>query len=500
IATALMTNQTLTTLDLADNKISADGAKAIATALMTNQTLTTLDLGYNQISADEATAIAAALMTNQTLTTLNLWNNQISADGAKAIATALMTNQTLTTLNLWNNQISADGAKAIAAALMTNQTLTTLDLGYNQISADGATAIATALMTNQTLTTLDLGYNQISADEAKAIATALMTNQTLTTLDLEDNSISADGAKAIATALMTNQTLTTLSLGYTRERPQTATVIPTKESVTSAKPSLCSVNSTVFFACSRICDGGMKERTNLCFMNNRRVPCKSCKIQDNEVEKCNIWPCPKCRVEVDVGILLDSSSSIKEWAVVVNATSEFVPVFKNQNVSVLFGIVLYANRPQIFRRFNQPVTIEDIRRLGRIDITALKALPPTIDAAHQHFKRAAVAVNMWCRNAQSLICDKNGFENINGNSKVKWITKSTTPDPSLATSCGCKSGNCKSCICVKSNLKCIPKYCSCDDISLFESTKAEKSSVYSACRPRFEAVDWDGIGQKLTGF
>ncbi|CAF1061794.1 unnamed protein product, partial [Didymodactylos carnosus] len=73
-----------------------------------------------------------------------------------------------------------------------------------------------------------------------------------------------------------------------------------------------------------------------------------------------------CRVEVDVGILLDSSSSIKEWTVVVNATSEFVSVLKNQNVSVLFGVVLYANRPQIFRRFNQPVTIEDIRRLAHI--------------------------------------------------------------------------------------------------------------------------------------
>ncbi|CAF1205905.1 unnamed protein product [Didymodactylos carnosus] len=129
---------------------------------------------------------------------------------------------------------------------------------------------------------------------------------------------------------------------------------------------LCSVNSTVWSACSRICDGGTRERTNLCFMNNRRAPCKSCNIQDNEVEKCNIWPCPKCRVEVDVGILLDSSSSIKEWTVVVNATSEFVSVLKNQNVSVLFGVVLYANRPQIFRRFNQPVTIEDIRRLAHI--------------------------------------------------------------------------------------------------------------------------------------
>ncbi|CAF4542029.1 unnamed protein product, partial [Didymodactylos carnosus] len=44
-----------------------DGAKAIATALITNQTLTTLDLGYNQISDDGAKAIATALITNHTL-------------------------------------------------------------------------------------------------------------------------------------------------------------------------------------------------------------------------------------------------------------------------------------------------------------------------------------------------------------------------------------------------------------------------------------------------
>ena len=51
---------------------------------------------------------------NLVLTNLNLFDNNIGDDGAKAIAEALKVNPVLTELNLFYNKIGADGAKAIA--------------------------------------------------------------------------------------------------------------------------------------------------------------------------------------------------------------------------------------------------------------------------------------------------------------------------------------------------------------------------------------------------
>jgi heptosyltransferase-2 len=61
LATALQTNTTLTSLDLADNGIGAAVAMALATALQTNTTLTSLTLFHNDIGAAGATALATAL-------------------------------------------------------------------------------------------------------------------------------------------------------------------------------------------------------------------------------------------------------------------------------------------------------------------------------------------------------------------------------------------------------------------------------------------------------
>ncbi|CAF1108905.1 unnamed protein product [Adineta ricciae] len=115
------------------------------------RTLTTLDLGDNRLDAEGAQHIADALRTNTTLTTLNLSWNGIGAEGAKHIADALGTNATLTTLKLCRNGIGAEGAQHIADALRANTTLTTLDIGYNEIGDEVAQRIADALRRNASI-------------------------------------------------------------------------------------------------------------------------------------------------------------------------------------------------------------------------------------------------------------------------------------------------------------------------------------------------------------
>ena len=148
-----------------------------------------------------------------TLTTLDLLNSRIFAEGAGRLATALVTNSTLTTLKLGGNGIGDEGAGRLSTALAANSTLTTLDLGYlNRITAEGAGRLATALATNSTLSRLRLSVNIIGDEGAGRLATALATNSTLTTLKLGRNNIGDEGARRLATALATNFTLTELKL------------------------------------------------------------------------------------------------------------------------------------------------------------------------------------------------------------------------------------------------------------------------------------------------
>ncbi|KAF9568330.1 hypothetical protein EC968_002983 [Mortierella alpina] len=200
----LRTTSTLVTLDLRQNVIEGDRAKALAEAFKLNSTLTTLNLGSNSIGGDEAKALADALKFNSTLITFSLGSNSIGGDGAKALAEALKVNSNLTTLNLWSNSIRDGGAKALAEALKINSTLTTLDLRNNSVGDGGAKALAEALKTNSALTTLDLRSNSIGGDGAKTLAEALNINSTLIILNLGNNSIGGGGAKALSQARKTN--------------------------------------------------------------------------------------------------------------------------------------------------------------------------------------------------------------------------------------------------------------------------------------------------------
>jgi hypothetical protein len=166
----------LTSLDLRNNQITAEGAKAIATALEKNQSLASLNLGWNKITIEGAKAVATALEKNQSLTSLNLGWNQITDEGAKVIATALKKSQNLTSLDLMGNQITDEGVKVIATTLKEKQNLTSLYLRGNQITDEGVKAIATALEKNQNLISLDLGRNDIDEELLQDISQYLKRN------------------------------------------------------------------------------------------------------------------------------------------------------------------------------------------------------------------------------------------------------------------------------------------------------------------------------------
>mmetsp|Transcript_34031 Transcript_34031/g.63546 ORF Transcript_34031/g.63546 Transcript_34031/m.63546 type:complete len:188 (+) Transcript_34031:103-666(+) len=118
-------------------------------------------------------ALLTELKSNNTLTTLKLCNNVVSAQGAEALANSVQVNHTLTCLDISRNDISTEGAGELGAALNVNHTLTTLILQQNNIRGPGAVALFSALSRNCTLSSLDLTKNPIG-DEGAAALLALM--------------------------------------------------------------------------------------------------------------------------------------------------------------------------------------------------------------------------------------------------------------------------------------------------------------------------------------
>lgn len=121
LAPEIAVNGSLTSLDFRGNELcglnqrgkgtyTAEGIKAIADALGGSKSLTSLNLAKNRIGAKGATAIAHALRRLPSLTSLDLMGNGIGDIGAIAVGDALGANEVLTSLDLRVNEIG-DEAK-----------------------------------------------------------------------------------------------------------------------------------------------------------------------------------------------------------------------------------------------------------------------------------------------------------------------------------------------------------------------------------------------------
>ncbi|KAL0239467.1 hypothetical protein GEMRC1_009575 [Eukaryota sp. GEM-RC1] len=227
-AELLKENATVTSVDLRNNSIGAEGARALADALKVNTTVTSLDLRNNSIRAEGARALADVLKVNTVVTSINMRSNLIRDEGARALADALKVNPKYLIIQLQANSIGDvgaraladtynsignDGAKALADVLKVTVTLTGVNLCYNSIGDEGVRALADALKVNTTVTSVNLSANYLEPEGARALADALKVNTTITSINLSSNRIKAEGARALADALIVNTTITSVNMG-----------------------------------------------------------------------------------------------------------------------------------------------------------------------------------------------------------------------------------------------------------------------------------------------
>eukprot|EP00929_Paragymnodinium_shiwhaense_P085450 TRINITY_DN45848_c0_g1_i2.p1 TRINITY_DN45848_c0_g1~~TRINITY_DN45848_c0_g1_i2.p1 ORF type:complete len:713 (+),score=118.99 TRINITY_DN45848_c0_g1_i2:75-2213(+) len=231
----------LTALHLGDNLLGPAGSVLVARAALASScqprcaaelwpnrpTLSILELAWNRVLAEGAVRLGSAMMqARRGLQALDLDCNDIEDDGAVALAGALRDMPELKRLRLGGNRINARGGKALAEALGGGR-LESLDLSRNYIGKQGAAAFAEVLGEsgtagqNSCLLYLSLAVNRIVDEGAGSLASALKTNTRLDTLDIAANRITDLGATEMITALsstssVSSSALRCLNLKYNR--------------------------------------------------------------------------------------------------------------------------------------------------------------------------------------------------------------------------------------------------------------------------------------------
>lgn len=167
-------------------------------ALKVNTALTHLEIrGVNFGLAENAERLASGLIRNNTLTSLDLHDCNIGDESCTALATVLR-NHSLQELLLCDNEIGSQGCEALISELLPRvgevqqrspSSLRCLDLSCNKLNDAGARIIATLLAEKEsTMQTIGLSYNGITSDGIVALAEKLEFNNWLKTLRLAGTS------------------------------------------------------------------------------------------------------------------------------------------------------------------------------------------------------------------------------------------------------------------------------------------------------------------------
>lgn len=163
--------------------------------------------------ASHLSRIASISPNSNSLTSLKLWNNSISAQGATILAPAIAKLSSLLVLSLGCNSIGAEGVKALGHPYMTSGSnsssdcsgpvlLQRLDLTQNSLGDEGIRALVPFLSKLVSLQSLSLDSNSVSASGVKALGPSLnKLGSSLQELDLRNNDIGALGTEALGPLL-----------------------------------------------------------------------------------------------------------------------------------------------------------------------------------------------------------------------------------------------------------------------------------------------------------
>ncbi|XP_029350274.1 leucine-rich repeat-containing protein 74A isoform X4 [Echeneis naucrates] len=204
----------ITSLELADNDIQAEGAKYLVEMLRANFTINHLDLSKNRLRSTGAEYVTKMLLDNISLKSVKLSGNGFTDDDAKYFADSFTGNSRIKELDLSHNEFCGKGGEHLGQLLANNEALELLDLSWNHLRMKGAVAFCAGLKVNTMLKHLDLSWNGFGNEGALAMGEALKFNNTLVHLNLNNNRLTNEAVSLLCRGLEFNDTLRVLLLAY----------------------------------------------------------------------------------------------------------------------------------------------------------------------------------------------------------------------------------------------------------------------------------------------
>nr|XP_020823481.1 LOW QUALITY PROTEIN: NACHT, LRR and PYD domains-containing protein 3-like [Phascolarctos cinereus] len=203
LSSTLIQNQNLLHLDLGANALRDDGMKLLCEALKhPHCQLQILVLWKCDLTSVSCEYLSFALISNQSLTHLDLSGNNLGNDGIKLLCEALG-NQccNINSLILRSCGFTASGCQDLSTALKRNRSVTHLNLADNALGNYGVTLLCEALgYPDCHLQELKLQCCCFSEACCWDLSMALKSNQNLTHLNLGGNNLGNDGVKLLCEA------------------------------------------------------------------------------------------------------------------------------------------------------------------------------------------------------------------------------------------------------------------------------------------------------------
>ena len=220
IASSLMTNRNIVSVDFTDNNLHDIGIILVAKIFRQNWCIQKLVLANNHITHKGLSVLLRALESNRSLIYLNVSNNLITDTSAEIIKDFLVYNDFVKEFNLSGNQLCSQSSSLIREGIEYNSTLEILNLSWNHIRCDGATEISKGFMKNISIKKLSLAWNGFTDENCIHMGKALSVNDEIEEIDLSHNRIGDLGAAELGKGLLYNKTLKILRLGWNNLKPK----------------------------------------------------------------------------------------------------------------------------------------------------------------------------------------------------------------------------------------------------------------------------------------
>lgn len=246
LAKALLKNQSLKVLNLANNKITIAGITTLFSLLQKCiSNVEEVNVANNDLTDDAAAPIILAIRQNPKLKIVNIdCNTRMSPQYADEIGGLCYINQSppsirnvLPGVEKNNKDITEvdfsspdevhndESVRLLCQAMIDNNTVTKIDLSNNVIGDVGACILADLLAANSTVTDVSLRRNSIGNRGAQRLGDVLRSNTTIRSLDLSDNMMDNEGVEAYPDMLRVNHVVRKIDLQKTRVTPDKAEAI-----------------------------------------------------------------------------------------------------------------------------------------------------------------------------------------------------------------------------------------------------------------------------------